>query len=125
MGAFDRWRPGDNRPNRVFDRGQVEQNAEADRARQRALDVARLRRVWPGLVVDLEPADWLSKTAPGFDRRVQLVVAKVHEPVEYRQGVGWAHVWGHTVRCGARPDHAPCVDVLARLDALVDALDRQ
>ncbi|MEQ4301608.1 hypothetical protein ABNF97_09475 [Plantactinospora sp. B6F1] len=90
-----------------------------------ASESTQLRQVRPGLTVDLYPADWLMKTAVGFDRCVHLVVSTVHEPVEYRDGVGWVRVWGHTTRCASRPDHGPCVDVVARVGALLDALEGQ
>jgi hypothetical protein len=96
--------------------------AEIAHARDRALDVARLRAVPANLDLELRPSDWLDMVGRSPSPRVRVRVTSIHEPILYRRDVGWVRVWGHTPHCGSHPDHGPCITLMARLGALLDAV---
>ncbi|WP_422773918.1 hypothetical protein ACN28C_14120 [Plantactinospora sp. WMMC1484] len=127
MGTLGSWRAAldEYRADRIRERTQAGEDIEVVRARQRALETAQIQRVRPGLELRLEPTDWLEMISPTVDRRPHLVVSTVHEPILYRETVGWVRVWGHTPRCGGQPDHGPCITLMCRVGAILDAMDRQ
>jgi hypothetical protein len=81
-----------------------------------------IQHVPAGLELVLRPTDWLELVGRDYNSRLHLVVSTVHEPIMYRGDVGWVRVWGHTIRCGVRPDHGPCMTLMVRVGALLDAM---
>lgn len=111
-----------SRADRALEQARAAEADEAARAQDRALEVARLQQVPPGLQLDLTPNDWLHMVSRHTNPRVKLRIASIHEPIMYRHGVGWVRVWAHGPGCGSLPAHAPCINVMARVGAILDAV---
>ncbi|MGI5152743.1 hypothetical protein ACQEVC_41265 [Plantactinospora sp. CA-294935] len=124
MGTLGRWKSAldEYRADRICERAQAEEDAEAARAKKRVLEAVLVQRIPAGLVLRLEPTDWLELISPALDRRPHVVVSTTHEPIMYRGDVGWLRVWGHSPWCGRYPDHGPCITLMARVGAILDAM---
>ncbi|WP_422772119.1 hypothetical protein ACN28C_03205 [Plantactinospora sp. WMMC1484] len=127
MNTLGRWKLAleEQRAERIRERARTADDAEAARAKQRALEAAAVRRIPTGLELRLEPTDWLEIVAPDVDRRPVVVVSTTHPPIMYRDDVGYLRIWGHTPRCGGQPDHGPCITLMCRVGAIIDAMDQQ
>jgi len=123
MGTYGRWRNpfNERRSERIFERAQTEHQAEAARAERRALEVARIQQVRPGIELHLRPSDWLDLVGHPIAVHVHMRVTSIHEPIMYRHDVGWIRIWGHRTICSPHSEHAPCVSVMARVGAILDA----
>ena len=124
MGRYQVWKANlrDNRNERIQQAAREDEAEEAERARQRVLEEARLRAVPPYLELHLQPADWLDFVSRTGSTSVDLRVCSIHEPIMYRDGVGWVRVWGHAPACPPRPSHAPCVSAMVRVGAILAAV---
>ena len=73
----------------------------------------------PGSVLHLSPQDWRYGRGVTPGQSVDIVIERVREDLAHL--TGGHHVWvrGHTVRCPGR--HPPCVELLVRTAALLDA----
>ncbi|MFC6017203.1 hypothetical protein ACFP2T_13425 [Plantactinospora solaniradicis] len=115
--ALDRYRAA-----RTLKQAQAQETAEADRAQRRALEDVVIQHVPVGLELNLESSDWLELHGRSITRRLDFVVSTIVLPIMYRQDVGWVRVWGHTFDCGTAPDHGPCITLMARVGAILDAM---
>ena len=124
MGRYQEWKAAaeQGRAERILARAKADEAEEAAHARDRALELARLQRVPASLELELHHTDWLELIGPSITVRLHLVLSTIHEPIMYQGDVGWVRVWGHAVRCGRQPDHAPCITLMARVAAILDAV---